>query len=420
MKNKIIATVLILVTLITIFVIPASAKSANFTDDSLYEMDAVIFTDSSGNYTHISNAGYSGNYALRGYYVVDKIKPFVTTNMKDLYVFCNDGSLGAADSLYGVSPDLYFSKLEVYYFISDTIFANSVIDFDLSLDSSYFNKLTVDILAQDDEDSDPYVLTSQSTGSGNSIKKYDSKAHALFTSLGMTNQLWMSDGWNYGVTSGKGLYNRESHININFTSNKKTHMYAIRFTFDIGSHQSSYYFNYNTCRFDLRHPDNDSDSDDILNSYIEYTDNIWQNILIFFQNVGNFFQNVIENIIANFKSLPNNLKTWFNKVVTSISNLPQNIADKIGGFFGGIGESISNWFSDTYLGQVLEITGAMKDFLNSGEGVSTYRMESPNADGSTSSDTTSSDFSDIEDNEIYEDPDIPGYLDYEYWHNVGE
>ena len=243
MKNKIIATVLILVTLISIFVIPASAKSNIYSDQSSFDISILSFIHDSNNKVIVYNQN-SGSMSLRDYYVNDTtFLPFTTTSMKNLYVFCDDSSSSFSDSLIDINPDFDFKQLVVYLYFPTYAPKGSEIDFDLSMYSQYFSKFRVQLI-----DEDKKVLSETSTGCGTASRLYDAQAYTMFNGLGLSSQIWKSDNWSYGVNTGKGLIYRDTNLKFHYEFDTATEVYGMKLIFDIGSYQNSYWFNFNNCK----------------------------------------------------------------------------------------------------------------------------------------------------------------------------
>jgi len=411
--KKIISVILVLVTLLLTFTIPALAKSTNYANQSSRFIGILSFIENSNNKVIVYNQAASP-LSLDDYYVDDStFLPFVTTNMKNLYVFCNDSSSALSDSLININPDFNFKQLVVYLDFSTYAPTGSDIDFNLSMYSPYYDKLRIQLINEDKE-----VIKTVQTGSGPGRQFYDSKAYTLFNGLGLKNHTWHSDYWAYGVNSGKGIYIRETNINLHHEMQTAEHLYGVKLIFDIGSYQSNYWFNFNTCKISLDTPGSGGYTDE-LKQYIEYTDSLWDNVLIFFKNCGIFFENMLTQSINFFTSLPTKLSTWFTNVINGIRDLPDNIkgffttlGDRIGNFFEKLVDSVKGDFRDSFLGKIITLIDKIKSVIT-GADAHAYSVIDLDSDGSSDSseDTSSGDW-DI--NQKYMQP-----FNYDYW-KVGE
>ena len=352
--KKIISVILVLVTLVSILVVPVSASSITVDSKDFFDLhppNKFILHDSSMN-AYVYN-------------VKDALQATTRSSKKGYFISTGSGTI--AHSGATIIDDIRYFTLQIPY--SYSLYEGDVINIDFDAIGEYCEVLSVVLVFADGSE---LGFETDRTGT---IAVKDSFL-GLYTNT-------PASALQPGAYLCKRFTGSAYHI-----SSDGSDLVGIKICqkFSPANYPNSTWLSIESMSLSFS-----SSTSDNLDSYAWYSlegiyKKIYFSLVEFFSDTRDFFI-----------TLPTRIDTLKTNFVSAINGLPSKIkgffttlGDRIGGFFGGIGESIGNYFKDTYLGQVLEITGAMKDFLN------------------------------INDDSIFQNPNIPGYFNYEYWHCVGD
>ena len=256
-----------------------------------------------------------------------------------------------------------------------------------------------------------------------------SEYFSLHRSLGC----WSSENWikNYSHEplsfGGQQVYcyNYTLNLEYEFLENKKIVAYQFQQKFN-SSGVSSAWFYFDNFTW-MKTPSLSTSNSSIINffsSFFHTVVNLFNHFKEFvlkfgtkikdalsplFNTLGGWISNAAENVKSGFVTVLHNIKDGVLSLPDKISHLGEVIISPI----KAIGESISNYFQNTFLGKVLQVTSKSKQFVNtagSSNGV-TYSLRNDSGEDSEAAEDSNSDDWDMK-------PSPSFVIDFEYYDDL--
>ena len=325
---KIISIVLVLCTLITICILPASAsESSHRYFSEAFPLDLVsIRLKGSSDYIDTKLSKGNGTYETDGDVVFVKYQNFLLAKGIDLIMFQSKKQL------------LHLDK-------------GDKVTFNLSLLAPFCDKMA--------------LILYKSDGNYLTAPLYFNRSSAIHTSNDVVRRL-SGEPLVYGEQ--ELVYCHEYTLNYQYISGMGDDIYAIQIQakFNDESQVRKFWLCYEECNFTVDKPDESTDT----GTFNVFT-SIWNGIKNIFNSITNFGLEIGNKMKSAFTPFFNNIMNGLNAVISPIKNIPTTISD---------------FFQKTFLGKVLQITNKTKTFVNnSGTGVQYAAVNDEAGDSSDNS-----------------------------------